>query len=409
MGWRTHCLVCLGESKLKTIIDLGMHPLADTFIPKERLSEPDKLWPLMCDLCLTCGHVQTRCEVDPSERYLAHEYSYTSSNSEYARGHWVQYAKEVTDFDGFKLKPGDLVVELGSNDGFLCEEFDKLGFTTWGVDPSPAMNRLAALRGTRVRSGFFNHLMACTLLEQFGRRVPLIVANNVVNHVEDLQDLMRGVRELLAKDGVFVFELPHWLRTVQDGRIDQIYHEHVSYFTVTSARMLLWLHGMSILKVEENPYHGGSIRVFAKEDATAALPGPVDILKDEYAACLLSTDTYETLIARADRQMGDVVDKVLQASHEGQRVACIGAAAKANTFLNYTFLDSRIIDFITDASEHKIGKYTPATRIPILSDEAFRDKGNMLAVVTSWNISGPLEKKIKEINPDVELYVPGKG
>jgi hypothetical protein len=138
--FRTNCLVC-ESNQLKEIINLGMQPFADTFIPKDKINEADLIYPLICDLCLNCGHVQTKCITDPKERYAQHDYSYTSSNSSFSRSHWDEYCKKmIQDLD---LKNGDLTVEVGSNDGYLSEQFQKNGFKAIGVDPSPYMAELA--------------------------------------------------------------------------------------------------------------------------------------------------------------------------------------------------------------------------------------------------------------------------
>src|SRR5712692_7625227 len=228
--FRDGCLLCKW-SDLKEVINLGMHPMADTFIPVGRLSEADRLYPLIVDLCERCGQIQLRAVTSPSERYVECDYSYTSSNSRVSREHWTHYAKEVAANTG--LQQDDVVVEIGSNDGFLSAEFQKGGYRVLGVDPSPAMAALAASRDVKTYTALFETKTADELMSSPSARPRLICANNVFNHSNDPLDFAKAIRSLLAEDGTFVFELPYWSNLVEQVTFDQIYHEHVTYFTVT--------------------------------------------------------------------------------------------------------------------------------------------------------------------------------
>ena len=233
--FRTSCLACRW-SPLVEIISLGMHPMADTFIDRAHEQEADRVYPLTCDLCTQCGQIQLRTVTNPEERYVDHDYSYTSSNSPTSRAHWDDYASHVSARIG--LPGGSTVVEIGSNDGYLAARFARLGYRTVGVDPSPAMARLAAQCNVRTIQAFFGETCARALREELRQAPMLIVANNVFNHANDPLDFLLGVKHLLAPEGMFVFELPYWLRTIEKGSVDQIYHEHVSYFTVTYAQKI---------------------------------------------------------------------------------------------------------------------------------------------------------------------------
>jgi len=182
---RAACAVC-GATDLRRVIDLGMHPLADTFVPAERRYEGDRVYPLVCDLCSACGQVQLAAVTDPEERYSHFDYSYTSSNSAFSRNHWTTYAADVAGIVG--LAQGARVVEIGSNDGYLSARFNERGFRAFGVDPSRAMCDMATANGVDVRCVLFSEAVALDLLVLVGR-VPLIVANNVVNHANDPLDV----------------------------------------------------------------------------------------------------------------------------------------------------------------------------------------------------------------------------
>jgi SAM-dependent methyltransferase len=401
-SYRDRCASC-GQSHLIEIIDLGMHPLADTFIPADRQYQADRLYPLVCDMCTRCGQIQLRTITDPAERYCGVDYSYTSSNSSFSRGHWTQYAKDVGDRVG--LTPGAQVIEIGSNDGFLSARFQERGALALGVDPSPAMARLARDNGVTTHEGLFGSALARTLGATLPARPHLIVANNVVNHANDPLDFAHGIAALLAPDGTFVFELPYWLRTVTEGKFDQIYHEHVSYFTVTHAEALFKAAGMVVVHAEEVQYHGGSIRVYVRHTGQAD-DDVRRLMALEREHGLFDVETYRVFVAALRARRDRFLATLFSLRAAGAAIVCVGAAAKANTFLNFYRLDKSIVDWVTDASPAKIGKWTPATRIPIGPDDVIRDYDAVHAILTSWNLAHILRPALQRINPRVQFLDP---
>ena len=273
--FRKQCLSCKSPD-LREIVNLGMHPMADTFIPADRLDEGDRVYPLICDLCGQCGQVQLRTVTNPAERYSEFDYSYTSSNSKTSQNHWLEFAASVAGMIG--LQRGDAVLEIGSNDGFLTEQFQKSGCRCLGVDPSPAMARLADGRGVNTLVSLFGPACVSQVEKTLGQKPRLIAANNVFNHSNEPLEFALGVKALLAPGGVFVFELPYWMQSVAQRKFDQIYHEHVSYFTVQYAVNLFQSIGLCVNHVEEVDYHGGSIRVFVGHEPMTfprKTPGPI--------------------------------------------------------------------------------------------------------------------------------------
>lgn len=405
--FRTRCLAC-DASELAEIINLGMHPMADTFVARTRASEADRVYPLICDLCEQCGLVQLRTVTSPAERYVDHDYSYTSSNSGTSRAHWIDYASHVSSRVG--LPAGSSVVEIGSNDGFLCAQFASAGHSIVGVDPSPAMERLASERNVRTLTKLFGHAIAMELEDELAMAPRLIVANNVFNHANDPADFVRGIKQLLALDGTFVFELPYWLRSISDGKFDQIYHEHVSYFTVAYADRLFRAAGMHVADVEEVDYHGGSIRVYVRhghraEPTVAARP----FIAEEESAHLFEPETYKRFMSGVSEARDRFLEKVYAIRGAGGHIVCVGAAAKGNTFLNYYNLDASVVDYVTDSSETKQGKLTPRTRIPIAPDGVFAEYDRVHAIILSWNISAVLRSSLAKINPNIVFLNPYEG
>jgi len=383
--------------------------MADSFIPVERLHEPDKVYLLACDCCAECGHIQNRTVTSPEERYALTDYSYTSGHSQTARDHWQNYARRVGAQTG--LTAGDAVVEIGSNDGFLGACFAETGCTVLGVDASPAMARLAEQRGVETINAFFH----AGTLPQINARLPrppkLIVANNVYNHADEPLDFAKTVKGLLAPDGTFVFEVPYWAVSVRELKFDMIYHEHVNWFTATSAQNLMDRGGLKVVHIEEVDYHGGSIRVFARHEERPAngfadaesWPGYLEL---EQEMGLFKPETYQTFARRVRDRRNRFLARVYELKNQGDSIVCIGAAAKGNTFLNYYNLDASIIDCVTDASPAKIGKATPRTRIPIVPDEVLARYDRVHAIITAWNLSDPLRATLLKINPRIQFLNP---
>jgi SAM-dependent methyltransferase len=406
--FRKECLSCK-STDLDEIVNLGMHPMADTFIPADRLAEADRVYPLICDLCARCGQIQSRTIISPEERYSDYEYSYTSSNSKTSQNHWIDYAATVAGMIG--LKSEDTVLEVGSNDGFLTEQFQKLGCKSLGIDPSPAMIRLAEQRGVKTIDGLFGRECVGQVEKFLGKKPRLIAANNVFNHANEPLEFALAVKAALAPDGVFVFQVPYWMQMVVQQKLDQIYHEHVNYFTVQFAVNLFQSVGMSVNHVEEVDYHGGSIRVFVgHKPATYAVktagPTVAQFIENETKAGLFDVATYKALLAKIQTARNRFLEKIYRLKLEGKAVVCVGAAAKGNTFLSYYNLDASVIDWVTDSSPSKIGKYTPRTRIPICPDQKLAEYESVYAIILSWNISAALQNILKKVNPRILFLNP---
>ncbi len=401
---RIKCLVC-DSVDLNQIIDLGSHPFADTFVPESKISEPDLIYPLVCDLCSNCGHVQTRFVTNPIERYAQIDYSYTSANSAFSRKHWEDYAQEVGSKVSLKL--GGLVVEVGSNDGFLSEQFIKNGAIAIGVDPSPYMVELAKQRQINTLLGLFETNIAMQIHSKYGN-AELVVANNVFNHSDNPLDFVKAAVHILNKSGSFVFEQPYWIETIKSGKFDQIYHEHVSYFTVRSVTKLLSLVNMVVVSAQIVDYHGGSLRIIAQKKESGAKEGKEvqKMIREEIKYGAFEEETYIKFMAKNLSQRNRFLQKICEIKESGGSIVAVGAAAKGNTFLNFYRLDHSFVDYVTDASPYKKGKYTPATRIPIVGDEIFSNLGNVYALILSWNLANQLKEKLLSLNKNINFIIP---
>ena len=368
-----------------------MHAFADTFVKENQLGLSEPAYPLECFLNKDSSEIKVGVRTEQHGRYVAYDYSYTSSNSEFSRNHWRNFAQEVNK--KINLPKGSKVVEIGSNDGFLTKEFKNMGHEVLGVDPSPYVAELASKLGIETYCDFFGRKVSEDIKEKLGE-VDLIVANNVFNHTNDVEDFTIGVTNLLKNNGVFIYEVPYWYNTIKDKKFNQIYHEHVTYFTIKFSYELLRKHGLEIVDVQVVDYHGGSLRVFARKSKETTLQTPIeDMIKKEEDFGLFNESTYEEFMRNLHQQRNHFLKEVCEIKLKGHPIVGIGAAAKGNTLLTFYKLDNSMLDYITDSSEHKQGKYTPLTRIPITGDEIFAEYDEVYALILAWNISDVNKRK----------------
>jgi len=395
---RAHCLFCNGTN-LDKIIDLGIQPLADTFITLDMVDERDARYPLQCTQCRDCKGVQTTYVVSPGERYCAADYSYTSSNSRLSREYWDAYAAEAMEL--YDISEGDLVIEIGSNDGYLLEQFKNAGARVLGIDPSMYVNDLANKRGVRTITALFDDTVAEYVLSTYGRP-KLVIANNVFNHSNEPKEFMDGISHLIDENSTFVCESPYWLNCIKSGRFDQIYHEHVFYFTAKTMEFLSSYCGLVISQIGETYYHGGSLRCTMRA-CGKVIPKVQEMIAEEERFGLYELKTYRNFMRHLYEQKDDFREQVRAIKEAGGSILAVGAAAKGNTLLTFYELDRSIIDLVTDASPHKQGKMTPLTRIPITADSAFAEYDEPYAIILSWNISDVLKEILHKINPKIKF------
>ncbi|MBC8307270.1 MAG: methyltransferase domain-containing protein [Pelagibacterales bacterium] len=389
-----------GSINNKLILDLGLHPFADTFISKNKLKKKEPIISLKVYLCKKTGIIQVGNITKAEERYNLYDYSYTSANSEYSRNHWKNFYKDIIKF----LKKKQInVYEIGSNDGFLLSNFKKFGHKVMGIDASKFMTSLANKNKIFTLQKIFNFKNSKEILKKYGR-CDLIIANNVLNHSNDPMDFIKGVHNILSDKGTFVFELPYWLKTVNTQKFDQIYHEHITYFTVLMAFNVLKKNNFQIKKITQNNYHGGSIRVFSQKSLQPKLNDKISrYIKLEKEKGLFKIKTYKKIFKFIKKKKKEVVDQIKYYKSKKYVIVGIGAAAKANTLINTFNLNYNHINFITESSKYKIGKFTPKSRIPIYNDEKLAKYKKICAILFTWNLKTQLKKKLLSINKSINF------
>jgi SAM-dependent methyltransferase len=384
------------------ILDFGQHPYADTFIAENQKNLSEPVFPLEVYLNAESGSIQLGYMSNAEERYNLYSYSYTSSNSKTARDHWDEYAATIQD----RYPRSGLVVEIGSNDGYLIKQFQTAFVKTLGVDSSETMCRIAQEQGVECVNGLFNRIVSAAVRKNNGP-ASIIMANNVFNHANDPVHFARAVHDLLTDDGVFVFEVPYWAKMVKSGRFtDMVYHEHPTYFTIKMVKSIFDQAGLVILDYDIVDYHGGSLRVVAGLERTNTESAKVaDAIEYETKIGLFDPEMYSALQSRFEQQRTAWLADFYHLKHNNPDIVIIGvgAAAKANTWLRWHGLDANSIDYVTDSSPHKQGKYTPLSRIPIVGDEIFANYENPYALILSWNISEGLKRALLNINPNIKF------
>lgn len=372
------------------IIDLGFHPFADTFIKKNQLNYSEPVFQLSCYLNKRTGVIRNTIITDEKSRYNLYDYSYTSSNSIYSKNYWETYSTYIKK--ELNVKNNSKILEIGSNDGFLLTCLKKYTKNIWGIDASKFMCSIAKKNKIKTFNLIFNKKSSQKIKNKIGK-VDIIISNNVLNHSNDVLNFILGVKELLKQDGSFVFELPYWYNLVLKEQFDQIYHEHVNYFTIKSSQFLLKKCGFKIVKIKETEYHGGSIRVHAKISRSKKINLETKkYIYKETRAGLFNEKTYIRMMNNLNKRKVSFLKKIIHFKNQNYKIIGIGAPAKGNTFLNFLRLDNVLIDFITDSSKFKINKYTPLSRVPIVADNYLKKiKSKICIIFLSWN----LEKIIK--------------
>jgi SAM-dependent methyltransferase len=394
------CLIT-GQPVVK-VLDFGQHAYADTFVAQDQLNLSEPVFPLQVNLNPDSGHLQLAYISHAEERYNLYSYSYTSSNSKVAKAHWEEYAAEIKR----KYNPTGVVVEIGCNDGYLINQFKDTKINAIGVDSSDTMCRITESLGVTCIQTLFDANAADMIRNMYGP-AQVVMANNVFNHANDPVAFASAVAQILDEDGVFVFEVPYWFNMVESGRfVDMVYHEHISYFTIKSAWNLLKAAGLEIVDFSIVDYHGGSMRVSARRDRGGDMPKVVEVaIIKEKVAGLFTVELYQELQAKFVRQRDAWLADFYQLRYSDPTAVFIGvgAAAKANTWLTWHGLTKTHLHCITDASQYKQGKYTPLSRIPILSDDEFAQHANPYALILSWNISEGLKQALLKINPNTRF------
>jgi SAM-dependent methyltransferase len=376
------CRVCQ-SNQLERILDLGRTALANRFLKPEALKEPEPFFPLRVVLCGDCGLVQLDEEV-PRET-LFKDYIYASGTSSLVWAHARWLAQHLCRRYG--LGAQDLVIEAASNDGTVLKEFRWQGTPVLGIEPAENIAAAAIERGIPTVVDFFDERLARRIREEYGS-ARLFLARHVLAHVSDLHGFVRGIKHLLAEDGVAMIEVPHLAELFLHLEFDTIYHEHLCYFSAAVLRTLMAKFGLSIFDVDRVAIHGGSLLIHVgHEGAFPVSPKLVEVLSQEDDLRLSQPDTWRGF-ARRVSQVRESLPRFMDGlRNEGQSLAGYGAAAKANTLLAYCGIGPERLPFIIDRSTLKQGLFTPGHHIPVRSPDALLEEQPDVTLILPWNFA----------------------
>jgi hypothetical protein len=398
------CRICSSKN-LTIILDLGKQPPANSFIDQSELNSPEHKFPLRLFWCEDCYLVQLLDIVN--KEYLFKNYFYMTSASKPIVEHFKKYAQDI--YQEFLQKENSpFVVEIGSNDGSLLKEFKKLNTQILGIEPATNLSDLANQSNITTKNTFFSSDISKEIVKT--RNASVVVANNVIAHVEDLQDLMHGIQILIGNKGTFIFEVPYLVDLIKNLEFDTIYHEHLSYFSILPLLKLVEQFGLEIFDIRKQLVHGGTLRIFVSKKENYPINNSVNtIIDNENKLGLGKIDFYQKFSIEVKDLKKNLLKILIQLKKENKSIFGYGAPAKGNVLLNYCGIDTKFLDYIVDTTTLKQGKFTPGTHIPVVSPEKIKKNGTNVALLLAWNYKSEIlekEKFFKEIGGKFLIPIP---
>ncbi len=369
-----------------TVLDLGQHPPSDGFLSDEQLAQPERRFPLTVVRCEVCRLVQLSEAVDPALLF-GDDFVYQSGLNKPLALHLQAIPQALSRH--LALSKDQLAVDLGSNDGTLLKGYRSFGTRVLGVDPS-GVARLAIEDGVPTLQAFFDERVAEQIAAAHGR-AHAITATNVFAHVKALHSFMAGVTRLLDERGIFLTESHYWSDLVEHLQYDEIYLEHLRYYTVEALITLFDRFGMDVFHAERVPTHGGSIRVLACRRGAYPRDPSVDALcAEETGRQLTAPGSLARFRRRVEAHREQLRALLARCRADGSRIAGIGAPAKGNTLLNYCGIGPETLEYLAETNTLKIGKRAPGSRIPIVAERRLFEDQPAYALLLVWNLKETL-------------------
>lgn len=384
---RTDCRLCHGTD-LEPFLNLGMHPAADAFVTDR--NAPEMTYPLEVAVCRRCGWHQLTYVVDPKILYQQ-DYPYEASVTGAGRQHFADLARDVVH--RYAFKPGELAVDIGCNDGVLLEGLKRERMRVVGVDPAENIAKIGIEKGFMVYPEFFDVEAAQSIVSLGGQAV-LITATNVFAHIDDLDGFMEAIDILLAERGVLMIEAPHFLRLVEQNEWDTIYHEHLSYITVAPLIEFFERHGFTLFDARTSGIHGGSLQLYVGRAPYPTMRTVSQMAYAEHMDDLFTPGPLGRLgrFAEDVRTSRDAIRRMVEGAYEPGPVAGISAPAKGSTLINYSGIGP-YLQFLTERSGQKLGKFAPGSRLPVLPDAELVEQGIRYGIIFAWNFADDIRSR----------------
>ena len=406
------CRFCNAELN-QVFVDLGMTPLANSYLDSQSINKMEPFYPLRTFVCKQCMLVQL--EEFESPKNIFSNYAYFSSYSET----WLKHVEALVNaaIDRFSLDRNSQVIEIASNDGYLLQHFQKKNIPILGIEPAANVAKVAEEKGIPTIIKFFGTQTAGELIKE-NKKADLLIAINVLPHVPDLNNFVKGMKLLLKPNGVIIIQFSAYVvQLIEQNQFDVIYHEHFSYFSFYTIQKIFSEHDLTIFDVEEIPIHGGSLRIYARniENTDLLVTQNVDyLLKKEEAFKIREISTYANFSEQAKQVKADLWNFFISAKKDGKKIVCYGAPAKGNTLLNYCGIGTDFVEYTVDISPHKQGLYLPGTHIPIMHPDKIRETKPDYVLILAWNLREEIMKQMHYIRdwggkfvvpiPEVMIY-----
>lgn len=397
-----HCRHC-GNQQLHSLVDLGFAPPSNAYLSRKHLAQAEMTLPLNIRVCDHCWLVQTLDYAAP-ETFFSENYAYFSSTS----SSWLVHAKEYCSemLSRFSLDKHSFVLEVAANDGYLLKNFIRAGIPCLGIEPTASTAAAAKALGIDIIEDFFTESLANNLVSK-GLCVDLLVANNVFAHVPDINDFSRAIAKVLAPEGIVTLEFPHLLQLIQQVQFDTIYHEHFSYLSLYTVKLILDSVGLRVFDVEELTTHGGSLRVYAcHQNASHQISDAVEkVIKAEKKGKLQELEGYKGFQDKVESIKYQLVEFLIEQKRLGRSVVAYGAAAKGNTLLNFVGVKPDLLPKVYDAAPSKQGKFLPGSHIPILAPSEMPLQAPNYVLILPWNIADEVIEQLSHLRRQGTQFV----
>lgn len=390
-----NCRFC-NTTTQHVFMDLGSAPASNSFLTNMQLNEPEIYYPLKVYTCHNCFLVQVD-EYKKSTAIFNDEYVYYSSYSK----SWLQHAQNYVEMimARFRYDKDILVIEVASNDGYLLQYFKEKGVNVIGIEPTANTAEVAEQKGIPTIVDFFGERLADKLATQ-KIKADLLLGNNVLAHVPDINNFVKGMKIILSDQGIITMEFPHLFQLICNNQFDTIYHEHFSYLSLFTVNQIFFANGLQIFDVEEISTHGGSLRIFAKHIENTTQPiseSVIVLLEKERKEGLTDIRYYGKFAFHAQKTKFNFLSFLLDQKEAGLCVGAYGAAAKGNTLLNYCGVKNDLIEFVADANPFKRNKYLPGSHIPVVDEEFLKNRRPDFVIIFPWNIRSEIIEQLSYI------------